>query len=104
MNQQLKNAANAAFSAALSGAVLALFQIGIDPNHMDWKHTGSVALGGAVMGLINHYRTPPTVTAQQAQILQSTPAGQIAQAENAIAGAVTATVIAKADKVAQEAK
>lgn len=98
------NWVNAVASAAIGGAAMAFCQVFADPSHVDIKHTGTVALAGALWGIANHFRQPPTQTAQSAAILQSTPAGQIAQAQNAVVEAVASSVKAEAESVKENLK
>ena len=97
--QKIKNALNAGLSAAVGGAALAVCGAIPDPPHADLRHLWPVMVGGAIYGLAQHYRQQPTIRTQQALLLQSTPAGQVAQAENAVIGAVAAKVEAVAEKV-----
>ncbi len=100
--EQALNALNALISAAIGGACVAVGD-SILEQKIDYPHLKTVAIIGALYGITQHYRTPPTVRAQQAMLLQQTPAGQVAQAENAVVGAVAAKVEAEANQVAQEA-
>lgn len=50
---------NGALTAAVSGGAMATAQIVLDPLHFQWKVTGTVFAGGAVIGLLNWLRTSP---------------------------------------------
>ena len=55
----LKAWINTVLSAAACGAIATLSQVSLDPNNINWKHTGSVALTGALIGIVQHFRAAP---------------------------------------------
>lgn len=59
----LKDYLNTILTAGISGGIAALAQSGFNGFQVDWRHTGSTFAAGALLAVINHYRTPPGTTA-----------------------------------------
>jgi acyl dehydratase len=76
----VKHLARGAITAAISGGALAATQVVLDPGHVDFRHTGIVFAGGALIGLLNWLRTSPwdqgTLDAQKNSLAQSAQAGK----------------------------
>ena len=55
----VKNILNTVLSAAACGGIAAVALLPLDPLHFDWHRTAVVFGAGAVIGVVQHFRTPP---------------------------------------------
>lgn len=51
---------NTVLSAASCGGLAAIGQMNLTPDHIDWKHTGLTFCGGALIGIVQHFRSAPS--------------------------------------------